>query len=64
MPLTIFFLWQHCINKKCTEDDQVSNVWSQSFFYKSAAIELHERVDSKYKDLPAHYKGGITCLFL
>ena len=33
------------------------------FFYKSAVAELHERVDSKYKDLHAHYKGGVNLFF-
>ena len=33
-------------------------------FYKSGPAELHEQVDSKYKDLPAHEKGAVTCLFL
>ena len=41
----------------------MSSIWSQSFFYKSAAAELCEKV-SKYKDLPAYYKGGVTYLFL
>ena len=39
------------------------SIWSQSFFYKSATAELFERVDSNYKDQPAHYEGGATYLF-
>ena len=43
-------LWQYCINERCGKDDQVSIIWSQSFFYESDTAELHERVDSKNKD--------------
>ena len=38
--------------------------FGHSFFFKSATVELHEKVDSKYKVLPALYKGGETYLFL
>ena len=41
----------------------MSSIWSQSFFYKSAIAELHERGDSKDKDLPEPSKGGVTYLF-
>ena len=40
-------LRQYYAIKRCDGDDQVSSIWSQSFFYKSAIAELHERVDSK-----------------
>ena len=36
----------------------MSSIWTQYFFYKSATAEFCERV------LPAHYKGGVTYLFL
>ena len=42
----------------------MSSIWAHSFSYKSATTELHERVDSKCKDLYAHYKIGVICLFL
>ena len=58
------FLWQNCINKRCSGDDQVSSFWSQSFFYKSATFKLCEQVDSKNMDQSAHYEGGLTSLFL
>ena len=57
-------LWQYYFNKRCGEDDQVSSMWSQSFFYKFATSELCKCIDSKYKNLPAHHKGGVTYLFL
>ena len=58
------WLWQYCIHKRCNEHDQVRSILSQSSFCTSAAVELSERVDSKYKDLPSYYKGGIAYLFL
>ena len=35
-----------------------------TFLSQTATAKLHEKVDSKYKDLLAHYKGGVAYLFL
>ena len=42
----------------------MSSNWSQFFFCKSATAKLHDRVDSKYKDLLTYYRGGVTYLSL
>ena len=57
-------LWQRTINKWAGVDDHTSSRWVQSFLYKSSTVNLRERVDSQYKNLPAGCKGGVTYLYL
>ena len=57
-------LWQRTINKWAGVDDRTSSRWAQSFLYKSSTVDLRERVDSQYKNLPADCKGGVTYLYL
>ena len=51
-----FCLEHYFISKRGGGDDQVSSMWSQSFFYTCATAELYEKVDSMHKALSAHYK--------
>lgn len=57
-------LWQKTLNKWAALDDRTSSRWAQSFLYKSSTVDLRERVDSQYKNLPADCKGGVTYLYL
>ena len=57
-------LWQKTINKWAHVDDRTSSRWAQAFLHKSSTQDLHERVESQYKNLPSIYKGGVTYLYL
>ena len=56
--------WWKTLHKWAGNDVRVSSHWAPLFFYKPATLELCERVDSQYNNLPASFKGGVTYIFL
>ena len=62
--------WQYSINKRCVEEDKISNHWALLLLYNSCTADLKDQINLKYKPLPDLFQGAVTycwviffCLF-
>ncbi|KAL7455565.1 hypothetical protein ACHAWC_007099 [Mediolabrus comicus] len=64
IPMDEVKLWQADILRFGSKYERENSEWILSFLKESCTIELNDRINSKFKELPLEHKGGVVYLKL